>query len=85
MIRLYFDRDMHLFVDKEKTKGEDRLPFSDSLEQKVVEIAEKRFAKDRRKPDVYSLEKLDSFCLLEFIYVTAPYASLDVREEKVAK
>lgn len=96
MIRLHFDLNRHLYVNEEGTKGiafahtyfadvQDRLEFSDDLEQRVIEIAQERFGKDRRKPDAYSLHRLAYFYVLEYIYVTAPYVSFIEKAEEAAK
>lgn len=48
-----------------------------NLEEKVLAIAEKRFRGDRRQPDAYSLTEISGFYILEFLYVTGSYISLD--------
>ncbi|HIH58486.1 MAG TPA: hypothetical protein HA294_00610 [Nanoarchaeota archaeon] len=92
MIQLYFDTHRHIYVTAEKSQGialdhttfadvQERIEDSPNLEGKIQVLAEKRFGKDRRKPDAYSLFSLgQGHYALEFIYVTAPFVSLEKKE-----
>jgi hypothetical protein len=94
MIRLRFDFHRHLYVNEDFTKGialshtyfadvQERFDgHLEGLEEKVFVCAAKKFAKDRRKPDAYSVTDLGSFFVVEFLYVTAPYQDLSLKAAK---
>lgn len=57
----------------------------ETLEDRILILAEKKFARDKRKPDAYSISEVTNFYVVEFIYVTAAYKDLFVKKEEAAK
>ena len=92
MIQLYFDTSRDIYVTAERSQGialahttfadiQERIEDSPDLEERIHVLAKKRFGNDRRKPDAYSLFSLgQGHYALEFIYVTAPFVSLEKKE-----
>lgn len=96
MLRLYFDYKNHLYKNKDLTKcvalihvtfvkDHEIFDKSEDLERRILRFAEKKFAKDRRKPDAYFIKEITNFCVVEFIYITAPYIDLSKKVEEAAK